>query len=62
MKEYKIEEIEQLLERHRDRLGLAGCQHVRRLVQRGAEHLDPYALCDLCRALECLPTDILRAV
>lgn len=62
MKEFKTAIIEQLLERHRGKLGPSACQQIRRLVQRGAEELDPYALNGLCRELECLPSDILRAV
>lgn len=60
MKEFRIDVIEQLLARHETRLGPTTCQHLRRLVQRGARDLDAYALMDMCRELECLPTDILR--
>ena len=60
MKEFKIEVVDELIERHEARLGQTTCQHVRRLVQRGAENLDAYALMDMCRELQCLPTDIVR--
>ena len=60
MKEFRTDVIEQLLERHESRLGPTTTQHIRRLVQRGAEELDAYALMDMCRELQCLPTDILR--
>ena len=60
--EFKTEIIERLLERHGRKLSLTTCQQIRRVVQRGAGDLDPYALYDLCRDLECLPSDILRAV
>ena len=62
MKEFKTEVIEQLLERHRRKLGTTTWQKIQRLVQQGAGDLNLYALNGLCRDLECLPSDILRAV
>ena len=38
------------------------CSRIQPLVWRGSRDLHPSILTGLCRELECLPTDILRAV
>jgi hypothetical protein len=61
-REFKPEALERLLEQHKDRLGKTGCWSVRRTIEKGTAKLGLRALNKLCRDLECLPTDILRAV
>jgi DNA-binding Xre family transcriptional regulator len=62
MNEFKTEALERLFEQHKDRLGSATCQSIRRIIEQGAEKLNLNTLNGLCRGLKCLPTDILRAV
>jgi DNA-binding Xre family transcriptional regulator len=62
MNEFKTEALERLLAQHKDRLGKVACLSVRRTIEQGGEALDLNTLNKLCRDLECLPTDILRAV
>ena len=62
MNEYKTDALERLIEQHKDRLGRHICQAIRRIIERGAEKLNLQTLNKLCRDLQCLPTDILRAV
>ena len=60
--EFKPAAVERLVQRRQPRLSPFKRQHVQRLVDQGADHLDPYVLMELCGELECLPSDILRAV
>ena len=62
MLKFKQEALERLLTHHHKKLSLPTRQQIQRLVDQGAERLNPYAFSKLCRDLECLPTDILRAV
>jgi hypothetical protein len=62
MNEFKIDALERLIEQHKDRLGKVACLSIRRTIEQGAAKLDLQALNKLCRDLQCLPTDILRAV
>ena len=36
--------------------------HIQKRVDKGTDDLDPYILCDMCRDLQCLPTDIAEFV
>ena len=62
MNEFKTDALDRLLDQHKDRLGKVACWSVRRTIEQGAAKLGLYALNKLCRDLECLPTDIMRAV
>jgi DNA-binding Xre family transcriptional regulator len=62
MLRFKKEAIDQLLEDRKEELNLTTYQHVRKIVEQGAEKLDPYALSNICRDLKCLPTDIIEYV
>ena len=60
--EFKPAAIARLVKRRQPQLIPFKRQHVQRMVDRGTEQLSPYVLMELCSELECLPTDILRAV
>ena len=62
MLQFKKEAIEQLLDERKKDINLTTYQHIRKIVDQGAEGLDPYALSNICRDLKCLPTDIVQAV
>ena len=62
MLRFKKEAIDQLLENSKQELNLTTYQHIRKIVEQGAEKLDPYALSNICRDLKCLPTDIIQDV
>ena len=60
--EFKPAAVARLVKRRHPQLIPFKRQHVQRMVDRGTEQLSPYVLMELCSELECLPTDILRAV
>ncbi len=62
MLRFKREALDQLLENRKQELNLTNYQHIRKIVEQGADNLDPYALSNLCRDLKCLPTDIIEDV
>ncbi len=62
MLRFKREALDQLLEHRKQELNLTNYQHIRKIVEQGADKLDPYALSNLCRDLKCLPTDIIEDV
>ena len=62
MLRFKREALDQLLENRKQELNLTNYQHIRKIVEQGADKLDSYALSNLCRDLKCLPTDIIEDV
>ena len=62
MIEFKTEVIERLRKKHNLKLSHLTQAKIQRLVDNGAQKLNPYVLSSLCKDLECLPTDILRVV
>ena len=60
--EFKPAAIDRLVQQRQPQLSHFKRQHVQRLVDQGADQLNPYVLMELCNELECLPTDILHAV
>ncbi len=62
MLRFKREALDQLLEHRKQELNLTNYQHIRKIVEQGADKLDPHALSNLCRDLKCLPTDIIEDV
>ena len=62
MLRFKKEALDQLLENRKQAMCLTTYQPVRRIIEKGVEKLDPYALSNICRDLKCLPTDIVEDV
>ena len=59
---FKREAIEKLLEERKPEINLTTYQHIKKIIEQGAEGLDPYTLSNICRDLQCLPTDIVESV
>ena len=59
---FKVGAVEQRLEERKSELMLSTYQHIRRIVDQGADGMDPNTLSHLCRDLQCLPTDIVEFV
>jgi len=59
---FKVEAVEQRLEERKPELMLPNYLHIQRIIDKGAEGIDPNTLSHLCRDLECLPTDIVEFV
>jgi hypothetical protein len=57
---YKLKAVEKLLEERKPDLNLTTYQHIKKSVEQGADGLDPYTLSNICRDLQCLPTDIVE--
>ncbi len=59
---FKVGVVEQRLEGRKSELMPSNYLHIQRIIDRGAEGIDPNTLSHLCRDLECLPTDIVEFV
>ena len=57
---FKLKAVEKLLEDRKSDLNLTTYQHIKKTVEQGANGLDPYTLSNICRDLQCLPTDIVE--
>ena len=62
MVRFKKEIIEQFLADRKELLNPTTYQHIRKIIEQGADNLDAYALSNLCRDLKCLPSDIVEAI
>ena len=59
---FKLEAIEKLMEERKPEINLTTYQHIKKTVENGAEGMAPYTLSNMCRDLNCLPTDIIEYV
>jgi DNA-binding Xre family transcriptional regulator len=59
---FKKKEIEQILEDRKPEINLTTYQHIKKTVDGGTDGMDPYTLSNICRDLNCLPTDIVEYV
>ena len=59
---FKKKEIEQILEDRKPEINLTTYQHIKKTVDAGTDGMDPYTLSNICRDLNCLPTDIVEYV
>jgi len=59
---FKVGAVEQRLEGRKPALMLSNYLHIKRIIEKGAEGIDPNTLSHMCRDLECLPTDIVEFV
>lgn len=59
---FKREAIEQMLEERKPKINLTTYQHIKKAIDQGTENMDPYTLSNICRDLQCLPTDIVEYV
>ena len=59
---FKLEAIEKLLEERKPEINLTTYQHIKKTIDNGAEGMAPYTLSNMCRDLNCLPTDIVEYV
>ncbi len=59
---FKREVIEKLMEERKPSINLTTYQHIKKTLEHGADGLDPYTLSNMCRDLECLPTDIVECI
>lgn len=57
---FKTKQIEQMLEERKPEINLTTYQHIKKTVDQGADNMDPYTLSNICRDLDCLPTDIVE--
>ena len=57
---FKTKQIEQMLEQPKPQIHLTTYQHIKKTVDQGADGMDPYTLSNICRDLNCLPTDIVE--
>ena len=62
MLRFKSKHIEERLEERKVQLSPYTCRRIRKIIYRGGEGIDPYALFNLCSELDCLPTDIVEYV
>ena len=62
MLRFKKNAVEELLEERKKDMNPTTYQHIRKIIEQGAEGIDPYSLSNICRDLKCLPTDIIEAV
>ncbi len=49
-----------MLEVRKPEINLTTYQHIKKTVDQGADNMDPYTLSNICRDLNCLPTDIVE--
>ena len=59
---FKKKEIEQILEDRKPEINLTTYQHIKKTIDAGTDGMDPYTLSNICRDLNCLPTDIVEYV
>ena len=57
---FKREALEKRLEERKPQFTPHTYQHLRKIIDRGAEDIDTYTLSHLCGDLDCLPTDIVE--
>lgn len=57
---FKTKQIEEMLEVRKPEINLTTYQHIKKTVDQGADNMDPYTLSNICRDLNCLPTDIVE--
>ncbi|MFT5087272.1 MAG: hypothetical protein ACI906_002908 [Candidatus Latescibacterota bacterium] len=57
---FKTKKLEQMLEERKPDINLTTYQHIKKTVDQGADNMNPYKLSNLCRDLNCLPTDIIE--
>ncbi|MBJ66961.1 MAG: hypothetical protein CME28_03015 [Gemmatimonadetes bacterium] len=57
---FKKKEIEQILEDRKPEINLTTYQHIKKTIDAGTDSMDPYTLSNICRDLNCLPTDIVE--
>lgn len=57
---FKKKEIEQILEDRKPEINLTTYQHIKKTIDAGTDGMDPYTLSNICRDLNCLPTDIVE--
>ena len=57
---FKKKEIELMLEERKPEINLTTYQHIKKVVDQGTEGIDPYTLSNICRDLNCLPTDVVE--
>ena len=62
MLRFKYDLIEERLQERKNQLTPHTYQYVRKVIDQGAEGIDPYNLPILCRDLYCLPNDIIKYV
>ena len=60
MLRFKSKDIEKRLKERKSKFTPHTYRHIRKIIDRGAEGIDPYALAHLCSDLDCLPTDIVE--
>ena len=59
---FKVTVIGQMLEERRPELTSAIYQNIKRIIDKGTEGMNHNTLSQLCRDLNCLPTDIVEFV
>ncbi len=57
---FKTKIIEVMLEERKPEINLTTYQHIKKTLDQEANGMDPYALSNICRDLNCLPTDIIE--
>ncbi|MGY8825426.1 MAG: hypothetical protein ACKVJG_16060 [Candidatus Latescibacterota bacterium] len=57
---FRTKKLEQMLEERKPDINLTTYQHIKKTVDQGADNMTPYKLSNLCRDLNCLPTDIIE--
>lgn len=57
---FKTKKIEQMLEKRKPEINLTTYQHIKKTLDQEANNMDPYALSNICRDLNCLPADIIE--
>ena len=57
---FKKKKIEQTLEDRKPEINLTTYQHIKKTIDAGTDGMDPYTLSNICRDLNCLPTDIVE--
>ena len=59
-KDIEQRDVEKLLEERKPEINLTTYQHIKKVIDQGAAGMDPYTLSNICRDLQCLPTDIVE--
>ena len=59
---FKMKAIEKLLEERKPQIPVTSYLHIRKVIDRSAEGMGTYALSNICRDLECLPSDIVEYI
>ena len=57
---FKREALEKRLDERRSQITPHTYLHLQKVIEQGAEGIDPNTLSHLCRDLDCLPTDIVE--